>query len=354
MTYACLCNTTMVLFQLALRKVIRMGCIYKHKCYFGYQRMFQAPQTHEINFSNLAQLGDHQYHISQDKSAYHKQGLLNLFVKGHIPAIQLKAIAAELNYPAELTKVRHLVAYENYSRDKTAAKPEWVFTGYSLHPHYETQVVNGRAVAKEALYVELHDQDIACSLKPVPVTALFYCGLKSPLDSTDYLEALIELDMQTLVNHFGKLPAPHELHHFANENKLAAFERPLFIEVMDKETGEFVFATLPSTDIDQVINQIKHIAETGVYGNGREISYREDGKPYVSLNYDSQSISFTQHGNFGEHDYLVQRIITAMKRGYAPRINQLDNDSHWFDFSRETLGNNLFVKLPVFTELDHI
>lgn len=316
--------------------------------------MFQAPQDHEINFSNLAQLGDHQYHVAQDKSAYHKQGLLNLFVKGHVQAVQVKAIATELNYPSDLIKVRHLVAYENYTRDKTAEKPEWVFTGYSLHPHYETQVINGRAVAKEALYVELHDQDIACSAKPVPVTALFYCGLKSPLDSTEYLKALIELDMQTIVNHYGKVPAPYELHHFANEKELAAFERPLFIEVMDKETGEFVFASMPSTDIDQVIDQIKEIAETGVYGDGREISYSKEGKPYVALNYDSQSIDFTQYGDFGEREYLVQRIITAMKRGYAPRINQLDSDSNWFNFSRESLGNSLFVKLPAFTELDHI
>ena len=316
--------------------------------------MFQVPQAHEINFSNLSQWENYQFHIAQDKSAYHKQGLLNLIVKGHIPAFQVKAIAAELNYPADLTKVRHLVAYENYTRDKTAEKPEWVFAGYSLHPHYETQIVNGRAVAKEALYVELHDHEIACSSKPVPVTALFYCGLKSPVDSTEYLEALIELDMQSIVNHFGELPAPHTLHHFVNEHKLAAFERPLFIEVMDKETGEFVFASMPTTDIDQVLNQIKEIAMSGVYGHGREINYCPNGKPYIALNYDGQSINFNQYGDFGESEYLVQRIITAMKRGYAPRFDQLDNDNHWFSFSRETLGNNLFVKLPVFTELDHI
>lgn len=316
--------------------------------------MFKSPQENEINFSNLVQLDNHQYHIAHDKAAFHKQGLLNLFVKGHVPAYQVKALASTLNYPVDLTQVRHLVAYENYTRDKHAQNPEWVFTGYTLHPQYETQVINGRAVAKEAHYVELHDREVACSSKPVPVTALFYCGLQAPTDSTEYLDALIELDLQAIQNYFGEMPSPHELHHFANLNELAAFERPLFIEVMDKQTGEFVFASMPTTDIDLVIAKIKEIAESGTYADGREIGFSEDGRPYVSLNYDSQTIDFNQFGDFGEREYLVQRIITAIKRGYAPRISQLDNDSYWFDFSRDVLGNSLFVKLPAFTELDHI
>lgn len=316
--------------------------------------MHQAIQDHEINYSNLAQLGTHQFHIANDKSAYHKQGLLNLIVKGHVTGSEVKEMAAELNYPSDITQVRHLVAYETYIRQKNDDKAVWLFTGYSLHPHYKTEVINGRAVVKEACFVELQEHDVACSNKPVPVTALFYSGLKSPVDSTEYLNALIQLDMKVLEASYGSVPAAHEITHYAVENALASFERPLFIEVQDKESGKFVFASLPSTDIESIIEQIKEIAATGLYAENREIAHSPDGRPFISLNYDSQNIDFNQFGDFGEREYLVQRMITAIKRGYALSLSQLDNDSAWFDFSRNVLRNGLFFELPIFTQAEHV
>lgn len=316
--------------------------------------MPQVPNVQTICYSNLNQSGEHYYHIEKNNAAFHEAGLLNLMVKGHVTGNILKAIAADYNYPTQITQIRHLAVYENYTRPKNTAEASWHFTGYSLHPLHKIEVINGRAVTKEAHFVEFPDHFTACSSKPVPVTALYYADLKSPRNSTAYLDALIELDLQLIKNKFGELPAPQEITQFVYDCPLDSFERPLLIEVMDKATRSFVYATLPSTDIESVLAQIKNIAATGLYGDNKEIEYNPNGKPYVSLSYDSQNIDFNQYGDFGDREYLVQRLLVSMKRGYALNINQLDNDRSWFEFSRNVLDTGLYVELKPFTETDFV